>query len=74
LSASSTKKEKRKKGKESTHVLFLLTLDLDKVSRSAVTPPKLTGDAPVELTLEPAVPIALGLSGADLEFPGTSAL
>jgi hypothetical protein len=71
---SSPRREGEERETSKTHVLVLHSLELDKVRRSAVTPPELTGDAPVELSLQPAVPVAFGLSGTDLEFAGAGAL
>lgn len=56
-----------------THIL-LGALHLRKVRRCAVTPPELTGDAPILVVAEPAVPLCLALSGTNEELSGARSL
>jgi len=50
------------------------TVDLNKVSRTTVTPPELTTDTPILNAFEPTVPFILGLLGLNIEFPCARAL
>lgn len=56
-----------------THVL-ILTLDVDEVRRTSVSPPELTRDTPILDTLEPAIPLGFGRLGRDLKFSGACPL